>query len=295
MSLVGTRPPTVDEWKQYEPYHRGRLAVKPGLTGMWQVSGRSDITDFEEVVKLDIGNVLTYSLYGVLHDNDHEKLKQLISYYRKLYRYIAAAVTVVGLAIVPFLGQLVKSTLPHNEVVLYYLLFLCNSVVSYFVMFKVTLLRADQKEYIRNIVATICLLLQYVLQIAFLYVNNNYTTYLIIQIFFTVMQNVVCNVIANKYYGNVLISLVTAFIGYYVLSDMAKLMHENAFLQWCGKNSIIVYVVHFSIVQGTRGILVRLLPLPMEILGWIVFVVAVLIVLAVGKICERHFMFAFGK
>ena len=106
----------------------------------------------------------------------------------------------VGLAIVPFLGQLVKSTLPHNEVVLYYLLFLCNSVVSYFVMFKVTLLRADQKEYIRNIVATICLLLQYVLQIAFLYVNNNYTTYLIIQIFFTVMQNVVCNVIANKYY-----------------------------------------------------------------------------------------------
>lgn len=53
MSLVGTRPPTVDEWKQYEPYHRGRLAVKPGLTGMWQVSGRSDITDFEEVVKLD--------------------------------------------------------------------------------------------------------------------------------------------------------------------------------------------------------------------------------------------------
>ena len=96
-------------------------------------------------------------------------------------------------------------------------------------------------------------------------------------------------------YGNVLISLVTAFIGYYVLSDMAKLMHENAFLQWCGKNSIIVYVVHFSIVQGTRGILVRLLPLPMEILGWIVFVVAVLIVLAVGKICERHFMFAFGK
>lgn len=54
-------------------------------------------------------------------------------------------------------------------------------------------------------------------------------------------------------------------------------------------------MVHFSIVQGTRGILVRLLPLPMEILGWIVFVVAVLIVLAVGKICERHFMFAFGK
>lgn len=54
MSLVGTRPPTEDEWKHYKPYHRARLAVKPGLTGMWQVSGRSDITDFEEVVKLDM-------------------------------------------------------------------------------------------------------------------------------------------------------------------------------------------------------------------------------------------------
>lgn len=51
MSLVGTRPPTVDEWEKYELHHRARLAAKPGLTGMWQVSGRSNITDFEEVVE----------------------------------------------------------------------------------------------------------------------------------------------------------------------------------------------------------------------------------------------------
>ena len=62
MSLVGTRPPTVDEWKQYEPYHRGRLAMKPGLTGMWQVSGRSDITDFEGVVKLDMEYVKNWNI-----------------------------------------------------------------------------------------------------------------------------------------------------------------------------------------------------------------------------------------
>jgi len=53
MSLVGTRPPTVDEWEKYDLRHRVRLATKPGITGMWQVSGRSDITDFEEVVRLD--------------------------------------------------------------------------------------------------------------------------------------------------------------------------------------------------------------------------------------------------
>ena len=53
MSLVGTRPPTVDEWEKYDLHHRARLATKPGITGMWQVSGRSNITDFEDVVKLD--------------------------------------------------------------------------------------------------------------------------------------------------------------------------------------------------------------------------------------------------
>ncbi len=53
MSLVGTRPPTVDEWEKYAYHHRARLSFRPGITGMWQVSGRSKITDFEEVVRLD--------------------------------------------------------------------------------------------------------------------------------------------------------------------------------------------------------------------------------------------------
>jgi exopolysaccharide biosynthesis polyprenyl glycosylphosphotransferase len=62
MSLVGTRPPTVDEWEKYELHHRRRLAIKPGLTGMWQISGRSDIVDFEEVVELDTKYISDWSL-----------------------------------------------------------------------------------------------------------------------------------------------------------------------------------------------------------------------------------------
>lgn len=62
MSLVGTRPPTLDEYVKYEQHHKSRLAIKPGLTGLWQVSGRSDITDFEEVVKLDNEYIKNYSL-----------------------------------------------------------------------------------------------------------------------------------------------------------------------------------------------------------------------------------------
>jgi lipopolysaccharide/colanic/teichoic acid biosynthesis glycosyltransferase len=54
MSLVGTRPPTVDEVKRYEPHHWKRLDVKPGITGEWQANGRSNVSDFEDIVAMDL-------------------------------------------------------------------------------------------------------------------------------------------------------------------------------------------------------------------------------------------------
>ena len=89
MSLVGTRPPTVDEWEQYEPHHRARMAFRPGLTGLWQVSGRSNITDFEEVVKLDtkyidewsLGvdlKILVETVRSVLGNDEHSILSHLL-------------------------------------------------------------------------------------------------------------------------------------------------------------------------------------------------------------------------
>lgn len=85
LTYLGTRPPTVDEWDKYELHHRARLATKPGLTGMWQVSGRSNITDFEEVVKLDKQYISewTMGLDGLIHlesfweDGDYMKMESL--------------------------------------------------------------------------------------------------------------------------------------------------------------------------------------------------------------------------
>ena len=62
MSLVGTRPPTKEEFELYESRHRARLAIKPGITGMWQVNGRSNVLDFEEVVKLDTSYISEWSI-----------------------------------------------------------------------------------------------------------------------------------------------------------------------------------------------------------------------------------------
>ena len=63
MSIVGTRPPTPDEVLQYQKWHHRRISIRPGLTGLWQVSGRSRIVNFDEVVKLDLKYIDTWSLW----------------------------------------------------------------------------------------------------------------------------------------------------------------------------------------------------------------------------------------
>lgn len=67
MSLVGTRPILSDELEQYELHHRARIAIKPGITGMWQVSGRSDITVFEEIVRLDTEYISEWNIGLDIH------------------------------------------------------------------------------------------------------------------------------------------------------------------------------------------------------------------------------------
>lgn len=63
MSLVGTRPPILNEVIQYQPYHWRRLAVKPGMTGKWQTSGRSNVTDFEDIVAMDLDYQANWSIW----------------------------------------------------------------------------------------------------------------------------------------------------------------------------------------------------------------------------------------
>lgn len=83
MSLVGTRPPTVDEWEKYELHHRSRMSTKPGITGMWQVSGRSDITDLTllmeqswhpESVRVSRKRMELSSIKAFLDENYTEKI-----------------------------------------------------------------------------------------------------------------------------------------------------------------------------------------------------------------------------
>jgi lipopolysaccharide/colanic/teichoic acid biosynthesis glycosyltransferase len=63
MSLVGTRPPTPEEIEQYQKWHHRRVSIRPGMTGLWQVSGRNKITDFDEIAKLDLTYIDKWSIW----------------------------------------------------------------------------------------------------------------------------------------------------------------------------------------------------------------------------------------
>ena len=85
MSLVGTRPPTVDEWDKYELHHRARLATKPGLTGMWQVSGRSNITDLAWIF---LKRYLDIMYMSSLKKTNKLTLRQRYSCYTRIREFI---------------------------------------------------------------------------------------------------------------------------------------------------------------------------------------------------------------
>lgn len=152
------------------------------------------------LAELGLGNVLMFYLYSALEKGDTEKITALTQEFKKIYNIIIVCVTLVGIVIVPFLGVLVKSNLPHKELIIYYLLYLLNSVASYFVVYRTMVIRADQKEYLLNNCSTITTIIMYVLQLAYLYVRRDFLGYLVIQVLCTIGNNFVQNQIALRKY-----------------------------------------------------------------------------------------------
>lgn len=166
-----------------------------GISGLF-----SDILSMLSLADLGFSVALTYSMYEPLANHDYDRLAALINLYRKVYRIIALAVTVIGLALIPFLKYLVRLDKPIPDLNLYYILFLANTVASYLVVYKTAILTADQKEYVLNKYRSIFSILQTIFMTLFLWLTHSYIVYLWVQVFFTYAQNFYCSYIAQKQY-----------------------------------------------------------------------------------------------
>ena len=165
-----------------------------GVNGLY-----SNILAMLSLAELGVGNVLVYSLYAPLHRGDTGEIQHLLGYYRRIYRLIALAVALLGAAVIPSL-PLISSELPMAQLIVYYVLYLANSVASYLVIYKTTLIQADQKAYLQNMVSAAALVVQYAAQIACLLIWGSYLGYLLIQIACTLLQNAVLSHLADKMY-----------------------------------------------------------------------------------------------
>ena len=117
-----------------------------GLSGLF-----SNILSMLSLAELGIGVAISFSLYKPLEENDIRKTKALMNFYQLAYRIIGIVILILGLCLIPFLDVLIKDKpdIPHFTLI--YVLFLSNTVVSYFFTYKRSLLSADQKEYLNSV------------------------------------------------------------------------------------------------------------------------------------------------
>lgn len=164
-----------------------------GINGLF-----TDILNILSLSELGVGTAITYALYGPIARKDYEKQKILMRLFRLFYRVTAAIVLIAGLLLIPFLDILMKDRPDVDHLVLIYLLYLLNSVISYLLIYKKTLVDAHQMSYITVLYHNGFLVLQDICQIVILLCTKNFILFLMIAVFCTFLGNVCMSRKADK-------------------------------------------------------------------------------------------------
>lgn len=164
-----------------------------GVNGLF-----SNILTMLSFIELGIGPALTFSLYEPLKKGDKEKTKTLLQVFKKSYRIVGLIIIIFGLILTPFLPKLINDLNVIPNINLIYWLFVINTGVSYFGSYKKTFLLSDQKGYVTSQIHYIIYFTMNLFQIVILYATKNFIFYLIIQIIFTVMENIIIALYVNK-------------------------------------------------------------------------------------------------
>lgn len=146
-----------------------------------------------------IGLAIGYALYKPLAENDIEKIKSLMRFFRNTYRVLAVLTALIGLAFYPFLPIFLKDNTAPNANLIYFM-FLFSSVVSYLWVYKTTLNSSDQNKYLYTIANTVTQIVVLILKVAILYFTENYIIYLAIEIGSTIIKNIVFSIFVDKRY-----------------------------------------------------------------------------------------------
>ncbi len=162
----------------------------------------SNILAVLNMAELGIGTALNFSLYGPVARGETDKIKSYMQLYRKAYHVIALVVAGIGLALTPFLGILVKNpgNISQRDLVLFYLIFLFNTVTSYFVSYKYSLINAEQKNYIQTNILTITKIVTVFIQIIVVVATENFYLFLLTDAAVQLIQKIFVSRYLDKLY-----------------------------------------------------------------------------------------------
>ncbi|WP_144555426.1 lipopolysaccharide biosynthesis protein [Bacillus sp. X1(2014)] len=160
----------------------------------------TEILSILSLADLGMSTVMVYSFFEPLAKHDENKIRSLLTFYKKIYNVIAAVVAGIGIALLPFLHLIVNLESDIKFLYGYYLLFLLKTVLSYLFVYKVSILNADQNNYIVSRIASSVKIGTTIAQIIVLYITKSYLLYLILDVASTWVNNVWCAKKADKLY-----------------------------------------------------------------------------------------------
>ena len=160
----------------------------------------SNIIYMLSIVELGLGTAIIYNLYKPISENNEREIKSLLRFYKKAYHIIAIIILMIGMCIIPILNQIVGEINIEENIYIIFILFLLDSVFSYLLTYKRSILYATQNTYIINVIHIFYIICMNLVSILVLLFMGNYYIYLISKIIFRILENVVINVVANKRY-----------------------------------------------------------------------------------------------
>lgn len=166
-----------------------------GINGLF-----SNILTLLSLADLGIGNVLIFSMYKPISDKNEKQINLLMKEYKKIYNIIAFSVLIIGLCLTPFLHLFISSSDNVENLKLIFVLYLINTVVSYLCVYKISIINADQKQYIVTVTQQLFGIISNIVMILVLILTKNFILYLITQILFSILCNLYLNKKADKMY-----------------------------------------------------------------------------------------------
>lgn len=211
-----------------------------GVNGLF-----TNILTILSFAELGIGTAIIYNMYKPVAEKNHEKLKSLMSLYKKAYNIIGIVVFLVGLLVIPFMDVLVTDVPNIKEnIIIIYLMFLFDTSISYFLTYKKSIITANQKQSVINNVDTIFYLIKSIIQIIILFITKNYYAYLVTQILSTFIENLILSKTAEKMYP---------FLKEKNIKKLEKQEQKEIF---SNVKSLAIYQIGTVVMNGTDNILI---------------------------------------